>query len=119
MLIDIGHWQTDQTIDTKKYVGFVYMINNNADGRKYIGRKKYKVKKKKDDWRTYTGSCKELNEDIKRLGKDKFTFIILKQYETGPELNYAEAKLIMMVDAIFERSYYNQMIFLRTKGKKK
>jgi hypothetical protein len=44
----------------------------------------YKKRKpvKESNWKTYTGSCKPLNEDIKELGKSKFSFIILTNYKT-------------------------------------
>jgi hypothetical protein len=58
-------------------VGFVYIITNTTNGKSYIGKKLFtksktyqKNKKKKktrvsSDWKTYTGSNEELNEDIK------------------------------------------------------
>ena len=79
------HW-TGET-DPDKYYGFVYLITNTVTGRKYIGRKFYHIYKKKkrirqSNWRVYTGSSKPLLEDIKRLGKDKFTFEIICNYKT-------------------------------------
>ena len=113
-----GHWKTEDHLDTNKYIGFTYEIINTINNRKYLGKKKYSVKKKKDDWKTYTGSCVELNNDIKEFGKDKFTFVVLQQHTTMAEMNYIEAKNIIMSDAIFRLDYYNKMLFLRTKGKK-
>ena len=79
-------------------IGFVYLITNNLTGRRYIGKKlakfsktTYKVVKLKNgnkkrrkirnkiesDWQLYYGSNIELNEDIIKLGNDKFTREIL------------------------------------------
>lgn len=114
-----GHWETTEHLDTEKYVGFVYIITNLVEQRKYIGSKKYKIKRKKDgEWKSYTGSCTELNNDIKKYGKDKFTFKVVKQYSRMVEVKYNEAKMIIEVDAIFRKDYYNQMVMLRMKGKK-
>jgi group I intron endonuclease len=79
------HWTGEA--DPSKYYGFVYLITNTVTGRKYIGRKFYHTYKKRirirqSNWRVYTGSCKPLLEDIKRLGKDKFTFEIICNYKT-------------------------------------
>ena len=58
-------------------VGFVYLIMNSTNGKKYIGKKlftksktfqknkKKKRKRVKSDWEDYTGSNDKLNEDIK------------------------------------------------------
>jgi phosphoribosylaminoimidazole-succinocarboxamide synthase len=79
------------------------------------GRKNRRRSTKESDWRTYTGSSKELNADIEKLGKDKFTFTILELYDTKWELSYGETKRIVMEDAIPSRRYYNE--FLGKTGK--
>ena len=65
--------------------GFVYVITNLKDNRKYIGKKiaRFKTTKpplkgrknkrrgyKESDWRTYWGSSDHLNADVLTLGKD-------------------------------------------------
>ena len=60
--------------------GFVYLITNLTNGRKYIGRKyfwsfrkppgKKRRVKKESDWKKYTGSSKQLNEAIAKNGKE-------------------------------------------------
>ena len=36
-----------------------------------------KLVTKESDWKTYTGSCNQLNEDIEKIGKQDFKFEIL------------------------------------------
>ena len=86
------------------YFGFVYRITRIDTGRSYIGKKQLiftrrkKIKgrvnrkhvKKESDWKVYTGSCEELNQEIKTLGKERFRFEILKFCKTKSELGYTE-----------------------------
>jgi len=101
------HWQ-GLTPDPENYYGFLYIITNTVSGKKYIGRKFYhsyrkRIPVKESNWRTYTGSCKPLNEDIKTLGKDKFTFEIFKQYKTRGNVIYYECNYQHKFDVLTER----------------
>ena len=56
----------------------------------------------------------ELNEDIKKLGKDKFKFEIIKFCTCKWELSYFEAKAQFEEDVLFKQDeYYNGIINLR------
>ena len=71
----------------KKAFGFLYEITNLETGRQYLGRKQYhRYRKRKrigdNDWHTYTGSSKDLNEDIRRLGRGCFCFRLLRNFLT-------------------------------------
>ena len=110
--------------------GFVYRITNLESGRKYIGRKYLtsttkkplaKLQKtlgkkrrtsvtKESNWREYTGSNKPLNEDIKKLGKDKFKFEILFFGETAAHVNYMEMYCQYKDHVILTDEYYNEAI---------
>ncbi len=110
--------------------GFVYRITNLESGKMYIGRKyatstkrKALTKAQKDagrkrkevvttesNWKTYTGSCKPLNEDIKKIGKDKFKFEILHFGNTRGTVNYLEVNLQHKHDVILSTNYYNDVI---------
>lgn len=133
---EIGHWTySGEEIDIAKMVGFVYIIERISPTPKfYIGKKimNFALKRKPlkgrtnkrrytkiSDWKTYTGSSVDLNEDIKIMEKKNFTFKIIKFCESKLELSYLETKLIIESDAIFSDKYYNKWIYVRLKGNKK
>jgi hypothetical protein len=116
------HW-IGRVPNPKKYFGFIYEITCLENGRKYIGKKQYWVYKKRkqfkeNNWHDYTGSSKELNEDIKRYGKGRFEFKILKNVVTRGGLTYTEAHLQHKRDVLTKpdprceggRLYYNKQI---------
>lgn len=84
--------------------GFVYLIENTLDGRRYIGKKFFwaikqkQVNKKKkrykaeSDWKTYWSSSDDLKADVDRLGPANFTRTILYMCPSKGMCNYLEAK---------------------------
>jgi hypothetical protein len=60
-----------------------------------------------------------LNEDIEKLGKDKFTFEILSFQPSKLLLAYWETKTIVDKNAIFDAGYYNEVLNLRIRNQKK
>ena len=133
---DFGHWNSTlltEDFDPTAFFGFVYRIVRKDTGRSYIGKKqliftrRMKVKgrknrkhvKKESDWKDYTGSCDELNTEIKILGKEEFEFEILKFCLTKGELGYTETMYQFkedVLDARFPdvtRKYYNSNIMNR------
>ena len=114
------HWVGE--VDPDTYYGFVYLITNTVSGRKYIGRKFYHTYKKRkrireSNWRVYAGSCKPLKEDMKRLGKDKFTFEIICNYKTrggvvSGEVHFQTDNDVLSPELLpcGERLYYNGQI---------
>ena len=112
-------------------VGFVYLITNTTNNKKYIGKKlaQFKVTKKplkgkknkrrstkESDWRTYWGSSDKLNEDVATLGEDKFTREILYYCESKGELSYLEAKEQFDRSVLETDEYYNGIINVRVGG---
>ena len=107
----------------KDYLGFIYIIENKLNNRKYIGKKLFWFKKKKklveSDWKTYYGSCNELNADIEKFGKDNFTRIIVRLCKTRFEWSYYEMKMQVDNKVLFDPMYYNQLIRVRLRAPKK
>lgn len=107
------------------YVGFVYLITNLSDGRKYIGKKLFKFRRTKQvsgkkkrisissDWQTYFGSSDKLNEDVLNLGQDNFSREILFLCKSKGECNYLEAKEQFLRNVLETDDYYNSWISVK------
>ena len=108
--------------DFSDYVGFVYLITNKLNGRRYIGKKllkfsrtkQVKGKKKKvkvdSDWKTYFGSNEALKEDVAEFGADNFERKILRFCKTKGECSYYEAKYQFEFDVLIGTDFYNSWI---------
>ena len=118
-------------------VGFVYVITNITNNRKYIGKKlakfskttyktvklkngtkkKKKIRSKIDsDWQEYYGSSPNLQKDIDTLGKDKFTREILYYCNSKSETSYIEAREQFDRKVLESDDYYNGHIQVRVHG---
>ena len=117
----------------KEYVGFVYLITNLTNDKKYIGKKlaQFKVTKKplkgkknkrrstkESDWRDYWGSSDTLNEDVQTLGPENFTREILYYCTSRGELSYLEAKEQFDREVLKTDEYYNGIINVRVGSSK-
>lgn len=115
--------------DIADYVGYVYIITNLTNGRKYLGKKNFyfsktrtiKGKKKRSkvesDWREYYGSNKELLEDVEKLGKDLFKREIVRLCKSKGEFGYWEAKLQFENNVLESDEWYNTWIMVRVHKK--
>ena len=107
------------------YVGFVYLITNLDNDKKYIGKKWFwstkklpplKGKKRKrtvvkeSDWKQYYGSSEEVKLLLEQHGKDNFKREILRLCKTKGECSYYEAKLQFENDVLLSDEYYNAFI---------
>jgi hypothetical protein len=115
----------------EKTYGFIYLITNTENGRKYIGRKFFtkshtrQVNKKKkksrveSDWKDYYGSSEELLADIEKYGKDKFKREILRLCKTLGETKYWEAKYHFFYNVLESKlpngewEYYNGNVMMK------
>tara|TARA_X000000950_G_scaffold264131_1_gene337059 strand:- start:107 stop:523 length:417 start_codon:yes stop_codon:yes gene_type:complete len=112
---------------------FVYIITNNTNDKKYVGKKlaKFKTTKpplkgkknkrrgyKESDWRTYWGSNDYLKEDVIALGEDKFTREILYLCPSRGVASYLEAKEQFEREVLLTDDYYNGIINVRVGGSK-
>jgi len=109
--------------------GFVYIITNTVNDRKYIGKKwfwslrKKKIKGKKrakrvkleSDWKDYYGSSAELLADIEKYGKDNFKREILVLCKTKGDTSYHEARLQFEFRVLESDEYYNSWIICKVR----
>ena len=108
--------------------GFVYLITNLSNDRKYVGKKlaRFKTTKpplkgrknkrrgtKESDWRTYWGSSDHLNADVLEFGEDNFTREILCYCPSRGILSYMEAKEQFDRKVLETDEYYNGIINVR------
>jgi Putative endonuclease segE, GIY-YIG domain len=128
-MIDLGHWTTKIDDIPETFFGFIYKITNKKTNRSYIGKKQAQtIRKMKPlkgkklgrrkvvdtDWKTYTGSSPELNQDISELGEDNFLFEIIRFCTCKWELSYYEAAEQFKNEVLLKPSeYYNGIINLR------
>jgi len=129
------HWIKDFVgdFDPNDWFGFIYLIENIETSQKYIGKKQFrnrrrkrvagrknrKVEIKESNWSNYTSSSDDVNSLIEELGKDKFTFFILKLCKTKRDLGYAEVEEQIKRNVLQSklpnesREYYNKSIMNR------
>ena len=112
--------------------GFVYLITNLTNDKKYIGKKLAQFKRSKpplkgrknkrrtlveSDWRDYYGSSDELNEDVEKLGKENFKRKILYFCASKAELSYVEAREQFKYKVLETDDWYNGHIRVRVHQK--
>lgn len=117
-----------QVVDSEvleNYLGFVYLITNLTNNKKYIGKKLLKrtktkvVKGKKkrslveSDWKDYYGSNRELAEDVATQGVYNFKREITRFCTKKGECSYYEAHAQFAVDILHRDDYYNQWISVK------
>lgn len=118
-------------------IGFVYLITNLTNNRKYIGKKlakfskttyktvklkngtkkKKKIRSKIDsDWKDYYGSSPELTKDVILVGKENFSREILYYCKSKAETSYIEAREQFDRKVLESNEYYNGHIQVRVHG---
>ena len=115
--------------DIGDHYGFVYLIENKLNGRKYIGRKylwqfrtpkgKKRKVKSESNWKEYYGSCPELKEDIDKFGRENFSRTILSLHKTKGKTNFEETRRLFLNNVLTESldkggpAFYNSNILNR------
>ena len=129
-------WLHSEEFNPQDYFGFVYKITNLTNSKFYIGKKYFyhtsnvKLGKKElaalpvtrgrksttkqvikeSDWRSYWGSSKELQQDVKELGAEMFECIILKLCKDKKELTYYELHYQCTNECLLSYNSYNDNI---------
>ena len=121
----------NQPDNINDYTAFVYIIKNLHTGKKYLGYKMYwktikrkplkgykraRIDKVQTDWKTYWGSCKELLNDMKSIGKHNFERTILLNCKSKMEARYEETRLQFEHQVLLSKGWYNNMINVRLGG---
>lgn len=116
----------------EEFIGFVYLITNTINDRKYIGKKLTQFKRSKkplkgrtnkrrytveSDWKDYYGSSDELSADVERLGKDKFKREIMFWCSSKSQLSYIEAREQFTHKVLESKQWYNGHIRVRVHQK--
>ena len=114
------------------YVGFVYVLTDTENGKKYIGKKKFqrkitrpplKGKKRKrrsiaeSDWQDYYGSSAETIEIVETCGGERFKREILHLCSSLGEMSYGELYYQVKHKVLFDDNYYNKFIGCRIHAK--
>jgi hypothetical protein len=118
-----GEEFTSEMID--KYVGFVYIITDLSNSKKYVGKKLFQSKRKlaplkgktrkrtkilESDWLSYYGSSEEVKQLVEEIGAENFKREILHLCHSKGEMSYLELKEQMVREVLLNDDYYNGII---------
>lgn len=105
--------------------GFIYIITDLRNNKKYVGKKLFwskktrqvKGKKKRSvvesNWMDYYGSSLELLVEIESAGQDSFKREVLHLCKSKGECNYWEAYEQFTRGVLLSEEYYNGHIWVR------
>lgn len=107
------------------YTGFVYIITDLSNNKKYVGKKLFQSKRKlpplkgktrkrtkiiESDWMDYFGSSEEVKLIVEEKGVANFKREILHLCNTKGEMSYLEAKEQFDRNVLLSDEYYNGII---------
>lgn len=107
------------------YVGFVYIITDLSNDKKYVGKKTLVSKRRlpplkgkarrrtkivESDWQDYYGSSEEVKALVEERGRDQFKREILHLCKSKGEMNYLELKEQIDRQVLFKEEYYNEFV---------
>lgn len=114
-----------------EYEGFVYIIHNLKNNKKYIGKKNFwtlrkqpgkkRRVRKESNWKKYYGSNEILKNDVKLHGTKFFKREILRLCATKGEMTFHEIEEQFLRKVLKNDEYYNDNIsgkFFKTIVKK-
>lgn len=130
-----GNPVTTETLEG--FLAFVYIITDNENGKKYIGKKKCQFKKTtkvkiktgvnaglkrnkrstvESDWETYYSSNRIISE-LAKENPTRYKREILYLCKTIGESSYLEAKEQFDRNVLLDENYYNEIINCRINGR--
>lgn len=107
------------------YIGFVYVITDLRNDKKYVGKKLFKSTKKlpplkgksrkrtvikESDWQDYFGSSEDVKALVEEHGRETFKREIIHLCKTKGEMSYLEAKEQFDRNVLLSDEYYNGII---------
>ena len=107
------------------YIGFVYLITDLSNNKKYVGKKNFwstrklpplkgktrkRTIKKESDWKDYFGSSEQVKLLVESQGRNNFTREILHLCNSKGAMSYLEAKEQFDREVLFSDEYYNEFI---------
>ncbi len=111
--------------ESSELIGFVYLITDLSNNKKYIGKKNFwatrklpplkgqkrkRTVKKESDWKTYYGSSEEVKLLVEQSGAERFKREIIRLCSSKGEMSYYEAKEQFDRDVLLSDEYYNAFI---------
>ena len=115
-------FDSDQIEDN---IGFVYLITDLTNDKKYIGKKNFwstrrlpplkgktrrRTVKKESDWKEYFGSSEQVKLLVEESGQERFKREIIRLCKSKGEMSYYEAKEQFDREVLFSDEYYNEFI---------
>lgn len=119
------HGEVFTSVDIGKNVGFVYLITDLSNGKKYVGKKNFtsrrrlkplkgktrkRVKVSESNWMEYYGSSELVSTLVEEHGIQNFKREILHLCANKGEMSYLEAKEQFDRNVLLTDDYYNAMI---------
>lgn len=108
--------------DIGDYIGFVYCITDLSNGKKYIGKKTFKSRRKlpplkgksrrrsvekETDWQDYYGSSGEVKQLVEQNGKENYKREIIHLCHKKGEMGYIELYCQIQLNALLREDFYN------------
>lgn len=123
MWLYVGEEFTSEMIG--EYIGFVYVITDLRNNKKYVGKKLFSSTKrlpplkgksrkrtviKESDWQDYFGSSEDVKALVEEHGRETFKREIIHLCKAKGEMSYLEAKEQFDRNVLLSDEYYNGII---------
>lgn len=107
------------------YIGFVYVITDLRNDKKYVGKKLFRSTKKlpplkgksrkrtvikESDWQDYFGSSEDVKALVEEHGRETFKREIIHLCKSKGEMSYLELYEQMKNHVLLDDNYYNGIV---------